>query len=313
MRQLRSLPARGAHARPLSLAIGVFDGVHLGHQAVLKAAVRLARRKGWTAAALTFDPPPEAALGLAVPPRLEHPGEQAEIMARLGLDDLYRVAFTRALAAMPAGRFASELLAGRLRCGAVAVGRGFRFGAGAQGGVDELRAAGERLGFAVLESAPQLHGGKPVSSTRLRLAVQAGRLDVAAALLGRPWRYRGAVVRGRRLGRTLGFPTANLEGPQQVLPPRGVWAGRCRILGKGAPGRWWGFAGNLGVRPTLGSGLEPSVELHLLGFTGALEGRLLEAEFIQRLRGEKKFASLAALAAQIGKDVGAARAALKRP
>jgi riboflavin kinase/FMN adenylyltransferase len=299
----------------LALAIGVFDGIHLGHQAVLKEAVRLARRRGWTAAALTFDPPPEAALGLAVPPRLGHPGEQSAVMAGLGLQELYRVPFTAALGRLSPGSFASKILAGRLRCGVVVVGRGFRFGAGAAGTVETLSALGAGLGFEVEEIAPRLKSGSPVSSTRLRMAVQAGRMDEAAELLGRPWRYRGTVVRGRRLGRTLGFPTANLEGPQQILPPRGVWAGRCRLLTPRGPSRWWGFAGNLGLRPTVnplqGQEALPTVELHLLGFKGRLEGRTLEVEFLKRLRPEKKFASLAALSAGIAKDVLAAKAYLK--
>lgn len=314
MRSLHAIPRREAGARPLALAIGVFDGMHLGHQAVLKAAVRLARRRGWTAAALTFDPPPEAALGLPVPPRLGHPDEQAAVMAGLGLQELYRVPFTAAFGRQSPERFASRVLAESLRCGAVVVGRGFSFGAGAVGSVASLSALGAGFGFGVLEVPPLLRRGAPVSSTRLRRAVQAGRMDAAAELLGRPWRYRGTVVRGRRLGRTLGFPTANLEGPQQVLPPRGVWVGRCRVLSPGrAASRWRLFAGNLGTRPTVralspGPDFSPTVELHLLGFKGELEGRSLEAEFFKRLRPERKFASLAALSAQIARDVRAAGA-----
>jgi riboflavin kinase / FMN adenylyltransferase len=315
MRQFHAIPERGFRARPLALAIGVFDGIHLGHQAVLKEAVRLGRSRGWTAAALTFDPPPELALGLPVPPRLGHPGEQSVVMAGLGIQELYRVPFTAALGRLSPARFASFILAGRLRCGAVVVGRGFRFGAGAAGTVETLRSLGSGLGFDAVEVAPFLGLGSPVSSTRLRRAVLAGRMDEAAELLGRPWRYRGTVVRGRRLGRTLGFPTANLEGPQ-VQPPRGVWAGRCRVVSPHGASRWWGFAGNLGLRPTVkpvpGRENAPTVELHLLGFKGRLEGRTLEAEFLKRLRPERKFASLAALSAQIGRDVLAARAFLDR-
>jgi riboflavin kinase/FMN adenylyltransferase len=295
----------------LALAVGTFDGIHRGHQAVLKEAVGLARRSGWTAAALAFDPPPEAALGLPVPPRLGNPDEDAGLMADLGLQELYRIPFTAALGRLTPGAFAERVLAWTLRCGAVAVGRGFRFGAGAAGGTGELTQLGLRFGFRVAEVPPCMQGRRAVSSTRLRLAVQAGRLDEAAELLGRPWLFRGRVVTGRRLGRTIGFPTANLEGPQQAQPPRGVWAGRCRLVTRSGPGRWWGFAGNLGVRPTLGSGLAPTVELHLLGFRGRLEGRTLEAQFLKRLRGERKFKSLAGLSAQIGRDVQAARAALK--
>lgn len=315
MRVLTSLKRRGG--KPLALAIGVFDGVHRGHQAVLKSAVALARKKGWLAAALTFDPAPEAALGLALPPRLGHPDELSAVMADLGLNEIHRVPFTRALGRLSPERFAAQILSSTLHCGAVVVGQGFRFGAGAAGTVQDLRRLGARFGFEVKEVAPSHSRGRAVSSTLLRRAVQAGRFGEVKSLLGRPWHLRGVVVRGRRLGRTLGFPTANLESPQQARPPRGVWIGRCRVLpasgskaGKAAP-RWWGFAGNLGVRPTLGSHLQPSVELHLLGFKGRLEGRTLEAEFLGRLRPERKFKSLQALQAQIRADVAAARRLLK--
>lgn len=311
MRLQRLIPERAAQAAPLALALGVFDGVHRGHEAVIKAAVREARAQGWQAAALSFDGPPEAALGLPVPLRLGHPDEQAERLADLGLDLLLSVPFTKALGRLSAEAFARKLLAYRLRCAAVAVGKGFRFGAGAKGDVPLLRKLGRELGFKVLEVPPLLSGGHLASSTRLRHAVQAGRLAEAARLLGRPWRLRGKVVRGQGLGSKIGFPTANLESPQEVLPPRGVWAGRCRVIGPKGPLRWWGFAANLGVRPTIGAGLKPSTELHLLGFKGSLRGRTLEAEFLKHLRPERRFAGLEALKAQIAKDLQRARALTK--
>jgi len=315
MRCFAAVPLRRSPVRPLALALGVFDGVHLGHQAVLRAAIGLARRRSWISAALTFDPPPEAALGFPVPLRLGHPDDQIERMAALGLGELYRVPFTAALGRLSPRRFASQVLAKSLACGAVVVGRGFRFGAGALGTVETLRTLGLEFGFTVVEVPPLSVAGSPVSSTRLRRAVTAGRLGVAARQLGRTWTYRGSVVRGRRLGRTLGFPTANVEGPQQVLPPRGVWVGRCRILSERGRSRWWGFAGNLGLRPSIkalpGIKAVATIELHLLGFEGRLEGRVLEVEFFKRLRPEKKFASLAALSAQIGRDVHGALAYLE--
>jgi riboflavin kinase/FMN adenylyltransferase len=266
---------------------------------------------GLPVAALSFDPAPEAALGQSIPARLQHPGEQAEQFKALGLDRLYRVPFTPALGRLSAQAFAARVLAARLACAQVVVGHGFRFGAGALGTVDALKRLGLQLGFGVSEVAPARVGGHPASSTRLRHAVQAGRMAEAQRLLGRPWRLRGTVVTGRKLGRTIGFPTANLASPQSALPPRGVWAGRVRVLGPQGPGAWRGFVGNLGVRPTLGQGLAPSIELHLLGFTGALVGRTLEAEFLKALRPEKRFAGLEALKAQIGRDRDRARAWLK--
>jgi riboflavin kinase/FMN adenylyltransferase len=311
MRLIRTLEPRTATARPLALAIGVFDGVHRGHQAVLKAAVALAAGRGWLSAALSFESMPEASLGLPVPKWLGHPAADAETARGLGLDLLYRVPFTRSLGALSPRAFAEAVLKRRLRCGAVVVGSGFRFGDKAKGDVAELRRLGAKLGFAVLEVKPVTVAGQAVSSTRLRAAVEAGRMAEAARLLGRPWRLRGKVVRGLGLGAKLGFATANLESPQQALPPRGVWAGRVRVLGAKGPGPWKGFAANLGVRPTLGQGLAPSIELHLLGFKGNLRGRGLEAEFLKRLRPEKKFKGLPQLQAQIKKDLARAVAAVK--
>lgn len=307
MKLLRSLPRRKATARPLALAIGVFDGMHRGHQAVLEAAVALARARGWRSAALSFEGPPEAVLGQPVPPRLGHPDDDAAQMAALGLDELYRVPFTRALGRQRAPRFAQAVLQRGLRCAAVVVGKGFKFGAGAQGDAALLRS----LGLAVEEVEPLKRAGHLLSSTRLRHCVQQGRLKAAAALLGRPWRLRGTVIRGRGLGAKLGFPTANLASPQAVLPPLGVWAGRCRVLGAKGPGPWRAFAANLGRRPTVEADGAVSVELHLLRFKGRLLGRTLEAEFVRRLRAEKKFKSLDALAAQIGRDKARAAKALK--
>jgi riboflavin kinase/FMN adenylyltransferase len=311
MRLITTLPEAGALRRPQVLALGVFDGLHLGHRAVLAEALRQARRLGLPAAALSFDPVPEAALGQPVPLRLQHPAEQAEQLKALGLDRLYRVPFTAALGRLRPDAFAATVLAGRLACAQVVVGHGFRFGAGASGTVEALKALGQGLGFGVSEVAPARLGGHLASSTRLRHAVQGGDMGLAQRLLGRPWRLRGRVVSGRKLGRKLGFPTANLQSPQQALPPKGVWAGRVRVLSVNGPGAWKGFVGNLGQRPTLGQGLAPSIELHLLGFKGRLNGRTLEAEFLKHLRPERRFAGLDALKAQIGRDRERAAAWLK--
>ncbi len=313
-RTLGALPAAGAApARPLALALGVFDGVHLGHRAVLEGAVELAARLGCVPAALAFDPPPEAALGLPVPERVGHPLERAETMGELGVRLLYSVPFTRGLSRRTPRAFVEGILLRRLGCRGVVVGRGFRFGAGAQGDVRLLADLGRPHGLEVVEAPPVLLGGAPVSSTRLRAAIAAGRLDLVRRMLGRDWMWRGVVVRGRRLGRRLGFPTANLKGPQ-MAPPLGVWAGRARVRGTAGAGPWIGFVGNVGTRPTV-AGTDRGgvgVELHLLGFSGRLEGRTLEASFRHRLRPERKFPSLDALKAQIARDARRARAFLER-
>jgi riboflavin kinase/FMN adenylyltransferase len=303
MQRLNRLPQRSAGAKPLALAIGVFDGMHVGHQAVLHAAARLARREGWLSAALSFNGPPEAVLGQPVPPRLGHPDDDAAQMQGLGLGLLLHVPFTQALGRLSAQDFIDRVLKRRLRCAAVVVGHGFRFGRGAKGDVALLR----RSRLEVVELPPLQRGGHLVSSTRLRHAVQSGHLGEAAKLLGRPWRLRAVVVKGRGLGSQIGFPTANLEGPQAVLPPQGVWAGRCRVLSAKGPGPWKAFAANIGVRPTVENAGKLSVELHLPGFHGRLNGKTLEAEFQRHLRRERKFPSLKALVAQIGRDVAKAK------
>lgn len=307
MKVFRGLPHRGAGARPLALAIGVFDGVHLGHRAILAAARREAGRLGGLAGALTFDAPPERLLAPDYcPPQLITLEEKLEQLAALGLDEAYVVRFTPSFAAQSAEDFVGRVLGRRLRARAVVVGPDFVFGRQARGDFALLRRLGRGQGLRTVAVKPVSLGGRPVSSTRIRLAVQDGRMREAARLLGRPWRLRGVVVKGRRLGRTLGFPTANLHSAQEVLPKPGVWAGRARLRGpRGRAGGWKAFAANIGTRPTFGPG-GVAVELHLLGYRGRLYGRTLEAEFTRILREERKFSSGAALAEQIKKDVAAA-------
>ena len=171
MRSIRTLAPRKAGAQPLALAIGVFDGVHRGHRAVLEAAVSAARARGWLSAALSFESMPEASLGLPVPKRLGHPAADASTMGGLGLDLLYSVPFTRDLGSLSPRAFAEAVLMRRLRCGVVVVGNGFRFGAKAKGDVALLRRLGAGMGFQVLEVGAVAVGALPVSSTRLRAAV----------------------------------------------------------------------------------------------------------------------------------------------
>lgn len=297
MKVYKALP-KAPPKRPVSLALGVFDGVHLGHRAVLKAA----HRKGYLAAALTFTDAPERLLfPTKAPARLVHPDERLEQLASAGLEAVWVLPFTRALARMEPAAFA-KMLQRKLNAKAVAIGHDFRFGRGAKGDANTLRAAG----LEVTEVAELKVGAKTVSSTRLREAVAAGRLQEAKRLLGRPWHLRGVVVQGQGLGRQLNFPTANLQTSQEALPPLGVWAGRLRTVAKnGQRGAWKKFAANLGFRPTVG-GKRLALEFHLIGFSGSLVGKTLEAEFQKRLRAEKRFKSLEALKAQISRDVSRA-------
>ena len=298
MKVFKALP-KTPPRRPVSLALGVFDGVHLGHRAVIKAA----HRKGFLAGALTFTDAPERLLfPERAPARLVHPDERIEELASERLDAVWILPFTRALARMEPAAFA-KLLQRRLNAKAVAVGHDFRFGRGAKGDAGTLRAAG----LQVTEVAELKVGSKTVSSTRVREAVAAGRLREAKRLLGRPWHLRGVVVKGRGLGRQLDFPTANLQTSQEALPPLGVWAGRLRTVAKnGRRGAWKKFAANLGYRPTVDEQHRLALEFHLIGFTGSLVGKTLEAEFQKKLRAEKRFKSLEALKAQISRDVSRA-------
>ncbi len=297
MKVFEVLPAK-APRRPLSLALGVFDGVHRGHVAVLKAA----HQAGLTPAALTFADAPERVLHPAhAPLRLVHPDERLEELAAAGMREAWVLPFTRSFARLTPEAFI-QLLRRRLNTVAVAVGEGFRFGRGAKGDAELLKRSGLQVTV-----VPALRiGSKVVSSTRARAAVAAGDLKEAQRLLGRPWHLRGQVVKGQGLGRQLGFPTANLVSPQEALPTLGVWAGRLRrVMASGKRGPWKKFAANLGYRPTV-DGKRLALEFHLIAFKGALVGKTLEAEFQKHLRAEKRFDGVEALKAQISRDVSRA-------
>jgi riboflavin kinase/FMN adenylyltransferase len=295
---------------PPYLAIGTFDGLHRGHRAVIAAMLRQARRDRVPAAVLTFTPHPAAVLRPAeAPPLLVDYATRAELIAEMGVDALVELPFTPCLAAVRPAAFVEDHLCRRARARRVFVGEDFTFGAGATGTPATLAVLGRQACGLETTVVPLLHyRGAPISSTRIRQALREGRPGLAARLLGRPFALRGTVVPGDRRGTALGFPTANvLPPPELALPAPGVYAVRARLLdapGQGAealPG-----VANLGRRPTVGGG-ELRLEVHLLRWSGDLYGRRLEVAFVRRLRGERTFASLEALRAQIARD--AARAA----
>ncbi|HET8645205.1 MAG TPA: bifunctional riboflavin kinase/FAD synthetase [Vicinamibacteria bacterium] len=292
-----------------AVAVGNFDGVHLGHQALVAAALDEARAAGGTPAVLTFDPHPARVLqpGRA-PGALMTLEQKTEALAALGIHHVAVLEFTAALAARSASEFARGVLAGTLAARAVVVGADFRFGRGREGDVPALSALGGELGFGVRVVPPVMRGSEPVSSTRVRDALGAGEVEEAAALLGRDYAVDGEVVVGDRRGRTLGFPTANLEPVNELLPARGVYACRCRLPG----GEERPAAVNIGRRPTF-DGERTTVEAHLIDFAGDLYGARLRLSFVQRLREEARFAGLEALRAQIAADVARARAVLRGP
>jgi len=293
-----------------SVAVGNFDGVHRGHQALVASAAAAARAGKGTSVVLTFDPHPARVIAPdAAPSALMTLDQKARTLAALGVQVLAVLPFTSEVAARTAEEFAVRVLHGALGAQAVVVGDNFRFGRRRAGDVAMLRQLGREHGFGVVEVAPVVVDGERVSSSRIRDALVRGDAAQAAALLGRPHCVEGRIVPGEGRGRTIGIPTANLDAGEAMLPGLGVYAAWC--WPEGAPAAA-AAAVNVGRRPTFGAG-EVSVEAHLLDFEGDLYGRTMSLSFVTRLRGERKFAGADALVAQIRDDILAARNALERP
>jgi riboflavin kinase/FMN adenylyltransferase len=298
--------AVGSHS---AVAVGNFDGVHRGHQALVAGAVAAAHEAGGSAVVLTFDPHPARVLRpQAAPSVLTTLAQKEERVAELGVERLVVLGFDAAVAELSPDRFARAVLREALGARHVVVGESFRFGRGRAGDAGTLAALGEAMDFDVRVVPPVLHAGRPVSSSRVREALVAGDVVEAAALLGRPYELAERVVRGEGRGRTLGIPTLNLARLEQLLPARGVYAGRCRT----ADGAWRLAVINVGERPTFG-GRGLTVEAHLVDFAGELYDTRVRLAFHARLRGEQRFASAAELVACIREDVRTARALLPPP
>lgn len=287
---------------PLHLALGVFDGVHIGHQAVIGRAVDAARRDGGLAGVLTFDPHPIRVIapGKAPSSLLATLNHKAEIVRNLGVELFIALHFDQTFAAREATDFLNDLLGANVRT--IAVGEDWRFGHGRHGDVELLQQQSVSRGFSLEAVPPVMLDGDRVSSTRIRQAIRDGNLADAARMLGRPYSISGTVVEGRRLGRTIGFPTANISPGDAQLPPDGVWAIRVRF----AEGTEKNGVANLGTRPTV-DGTSRALESHLFDFSGDLYGREIEVEFVHFLRHERKFNDVQALQAQIVIDAAKAR------
>jgi riboflavin kinase/FMN adenylyltransferase len=305
------------------VAIGNFDGVHKGHQSLVHSVVQEARVLGVSPMVLTFDPHPSEVLGRGKMPTLTSTGYKVALLAELdpGLEILVEK-FTLELAAFSPEAFATQWLVKNLDARRVIVGENFRFGAGRTGTLARLKELGSSLGFDA-HAMPLVKDDEGIiSSSRIRALLAAGEMRPAAALLGRPHTTFGTVVTGDALGRTLGFPTANLAAIDEVVPPCGIYA--CRVwVERDARGngsevppadspRWLAAVSSIGVRPTIKQGNQPEVrvEVHVLDFAGDLYGARLAVQWVERLRGEEKFPSLEALTAQIARDVDHARAVL---
>ena len=289
----------------LHLAMGVFDGVHAGHQAVIAKVVEAAARDGGLAGLLTFYPHPIRVIAPAKAPAslLETLEHKARVVEGLGVRLFIPLHFDAAMAAMEAGEFVGQLAAAPVRT--IAVGEDWRFGHKRAGDVSLLQQEAEKRGFRLEAVPPVMFDGDRISSTRIRQAIHDGNLDEAARMLGRRYTVSGPVVAGDQLGRQLGFPTANIATGNLQLPPGGVWA----VRASDAAGNLWDGVANLGTRPTIGGG-NRLLEVHLFGFSGELYGENLEVSFEKNLRAEMKFPSLEALKEQIAKDVTAARESL---
>ncbi|HVY68947.1 MAG TPA: bifunctional riboflavin kinase/FAD synthetase [Verrucomicrobiae bacterium] len=290
--------------RKVCAAIGVFDGVHLGHQQVLRQTISDSRQHDALAVAITFDKHPNAVVAPErVPPLIYPLSQKLRVIGELGFDAALVIPFNKEFSQLTGEQFVRGLARDFGQIHSLCVGSTFTFGYKRGGNVSLLRELGKELKFVAHGLAALALDGEVVSSTRIREAIHAGDLEAASQMLGRTYSFSGHVLKGDGIGRQLGFPTANVDVTGLVLPPQGVFAARAITKG-----RAYRAAVNIGVRPTLAQpqpGLR--VEAHLLDFAGDLYGQELELVFVARLRGEMKFASLADLSAQIARDVALAR------
>ena len=302
MQLIRGLKGVRSELAGCALTIGSFDGLHLGHQALLARLEERAARLGRPAVLLTFEPTPREYLMPADPPaRLTSLRERWRILGRRPLDCLWLLRFGEALRNLPAEGFA-QLLARELRPAVVVVGHDFRFGRNGEATAPVLAQAGRRLGFEVDVLPAVTLEGERISSSGVRAALAASDFARAQRWLGRPWSMRGRVMRGQRLGRGLGFPTANLPIERRRSPVAGIFAVRVHgVAGAGLAG-----VASLGTRPTI-DGSRMLLEAHVFDFDGDLYGREIEVEFVAKLRSEECFATLDALGAQMRRDAEQAR------
>ena len=290
--------------RKACLAIGMFDGVHLGHQQVLRQAIEDSHQHEARSVAVTFDRHPASVIAQGrATALLQTRDQRLRAIESLGIDAVLLIEFDTAFSRKPGATFVRELTDGFSAIHSICVGAKFTFGHKRDGNVELLRTLGQALGFHVHGLQAVSLDGQAVSSTRIRAAVRDGRLDDAGQMLGRTFAIEGTVIEGERQGRELGFPTANLETDGLVLPPNGVYAAHAR-LGQATHRAVL----NIGLRPTLASP-EPTLQLeaHLLDFNGELYGQAMEIELVERLRDEQRFDSTDELATQISRDIERAR------
>lgn len=309
MRVVRGIATSQPWPEGCALTIGTFDGVHLGHQALIRGLAEQGRRMGLPVAVALFEPQPrEFFQPEQAPARLCRLREKIQALARLPVDRVLLLRFDQAMANQPPETFIRCTLVGALRVKYLVVGDDFRFGKGRRGDFSMLCRAGAEAGFIVADTATFAMNERRVSSTWVREALEAGDCAMAARLLGRPYAVCGRVVRGNKQGRLLGFPTANLALRRKNVPVRGVFA----VTMRGINGLELAGVANVGVRPTLDGGTTVLLETHLFDFHQDIYQRLVEVRFHAKLREEQRFASVEALRAQIAQDAIAARTRLAR-
>ncbi len=297
----------GASGRRAVLSVGNFDGLHLGHQKILRQVIACAQQQKAIAGVITFDPHPLKVLRPGnAPPLVETIGQRIERFAAIGLDAALVLRFDRALAELTPEQFVRGVLVEELKTAEVLVGENFRFGHRQQGHVDTLRDLGLRFGFSVQIVEPVIIDSEFVSSTGVRTAIAEGRVSHAAHLLGRPFTLTGEVVRGAGRGSTVLFPTLNLAPAQELLPKVGVYATESWV-----EGRWYRSATNVGFRPTF-DGTLLGIESHLFDFSREVTKGPMEVRFCERLRDERKFSGPAELRTQIAADLRDVREYFRR-
>lgn len=303
--RIESLVDRSGHEKGRAVAIGNFDGVHLGHARLLLACVEAGRRLGLVPTALTFDPHPATVVSdRGAPPRIQTLRSRRRLLREAGIEDLAQLGFDASVARLTPAEFVEQALVQGMRAGCVVVGHGFRFGAARAGDVETLRDLG-RGRFETVEVETLEDSLGRVSSSRIRDALRRGDLFEAERFLGRPYEIEGLVIHGDHRGKPMGFPTANIDLEGVSALKRGVYAADGFIEGEEAPRR---AAVNLGVRPTFG-GEVARLEAHFPGFEGDLYGRSVRLVFLSRLRDERRFDSVEDLKAQLAADIDAARRA----
>lgn len=290
-------------ARPTVLTLGVFDGLHLGHQLIMKTVVERARAVNAAPTVITFEPHPRAVLHPeSAPPLLQTFDQKIEALSVLGIEQTIVIHFDRAFSQIRAEDFLRDVVVERLHAKEVYLGRGFAFGHNREGNIELLRNISDRLGF-LADEVPEVRlRGCRIGSTRIRELLQQGRVNLARRMLGRPYGVEGRVIRGASRGISLGFPTANLHPQNRVIPKGGVYVTTTLI-----EGHWRRSVTNIGTRPTFGDASEPSVETFVINWSGDLYGDVLRVRFLHRLRDEKKFGSVDELKLQIEHDVARAQ------